>query len=196
VNLLKVEDVFGEVPKFETDRLILRKMNLEDKEDVFEYASDPLVTAHTIWDYHKSIDDSIGFLKFMIDKYERHQECNWGIVYKENNKLIGTCGFVYWSPEHNRAEIGYALSRLYWNKGVMTEAMTPLMKFGFETMQLNRLEARCNIDNIGSERVMQKLGMSYEGVIREQLLIKGKFESVKLYSILKREYIRIQEGVK
>ena len=185
--MLKVEDVFADLPILETKRLLLRKMMLEDQEDVFEYASDPLVTAHTIWDFHRSIDDSIRFIEFMLEKYAKKEPSNWAIVNKDNNKMIGTCGFVYWAPEHSRAEIGYALARPYWSQGLITEAAEKVVEFAFSAMKLNRLEARCNVDNTGSERVMQKLGMQFEGIIREQLFMKGEFKNIKLYSLLKNE---------
>jgi ribosomal-protein-alanine N-acetyltransferase len=184
---MKIEDVFHNIPTLETERLILRKMIMEDQHDLFEYASDPELTKYTIWDYHKTIENSIYYLQLILEQYENNQVSNWAIVLKSSQKMIGTCGFVYWAPEHHRAEVGYALSRKYWNRGLMSEAIQELISFGFDNMDLNRIEARCNMGNIGSERIMQKSGMTFEGVIREQLLIKGQFEDIKLYALLKRE---------
>lgn len=184
---MKIEDVFHNMPTLETDRLILRKMTMEDQHDLFEYASDPELTKYTLWDYHRTLENSIYYLQLILEQYENEQVSNWAIVLKSNKKMIGTCGFVYWAPEHHRAEVGYALSRKYWNRGIMSEAIQELISFGFDNMDLNRIEARCNTGNIGSERIMQKSGMTFEGIIREQLLIKGQFEDIKLYAILKRE---------
>lgn len=184
---MKIEDVFHNMPTLETDRLILRKMTMEDQRDLFEYASDPELTKYTLWDYHRTLENSIYYLQLILEQYENEQVSNWAIVLKSNKKMIGTCGFVYWAPEHHRAEVGYALSRKYWNRGIMSEAIQELISFGFDNMDLNRIEARCNTGNIGSERIMQKSGMTFEGIIREQLLIKGQFEDIKLYAILKRE---------
>jgi ribosomal-protein-alanine N-acetyltransferase len=186
---MRIEDVFHDLPALETDRLILRKLNLEDQWDLFEYASDPELTKHTMWDYHRTIEDSMQFLQHITEQYEEDQVTNWGIMLKSNMKLIGTCGYIYWTPEHHRAEIGYALSRDYWRRGMMSEAVQEVISFGFNNMDLNRIEARCNVDNIGSERIMQKCGMTYEGIIREQLLIKGHFEDVKLYAVLKKHFM-------
>jgi len=85
-------------------------------------------------------------------------------------------------------EIAYALSRKYWRKGLMTEAVKEVIKFGFEKMNLNRIYARCFPENIGSYRVMEKAEMQFEGILRKQMFIKGKFQDMKLYSILRREY--------
>jgi len=185
--MLSMEELFRNLPRLETERLILRKMRRSDARDLFAYASNAEVTRYTMWNTHRTLRDSEHFLDAIEQRYREGQVTNWGIEYKPNDKFIGTCGFVYWAPEHQRAEIGYALSAEYWNQGIMSEAARAVLQFGFQKMDLNRLEARCNLENIGSERVMQKLGMTYEGVIREQLFIRGRFESVKLYSILRDE---------
>jgi ribosomal-protein-alanine N-acetyltransferase len=187
------EDVFSNFPTLETERLILRKLCLEDAKDVFEYASDPEVAKYVSWEPHKSIEDSINLIKFTHEYYERKEGIIWGIVYKENNKVIGTCDI---SPvtKHFRAEIAYALSRDYWGKGLMTEAVKEVIRFGFERMNLNRIQAMCIPENIGSYRVMEKVGMKYEGVIREYMYIKGKFQDLKLYSILRIEYFDQKEN--
>lgn len=185
---MKIEDVFGDLRNIETHRLILRKLTLNDAKDMFEYASDPEVAKYVTWNYHKSIEDSISFLKSVIQKYEKKGVSEWGIVYKENNKLIGTCGYVWWLPAHARAEIGYALSRMYWNKGLMTEAVKEVIKFGFEKMALNRIEARCKMENIASQRVLEKLGFVFEGVMRSVIFAKGIYHDLKIYSILRQEY--------
>lgn len=102
---------------------------------------------------------------------------------------VGTCGYVWWLPRHARAEIAYALARRCWNQGLTTEAVRALVAFGFSTMQLNRVEARCEIPNVASARVMEKAGMSFEGVLRQHMFAKGRYVDLKLYSILKQEWI-------
>ncbi len=186
---MKIEDIYGDLPSLETDRLILRKLTLEDATDVFEYAREPDVARYLTWEPHRSIDDSKGFLNFMIERYKDNQVSDWGIVLKENNKLIGTVGFIRWSPDNFRAEVGYALSKEYWGQGMMTEAVKEIMKFGFDKMELNRIEGRTWIENIGSQAVLKKAGMTFEGTMREQIFLKGKYVDHTLYSILKKEYV-------
>jgi ribosomal-protein-alanine N-acetyltransferase len=187
------EDVFSNFPTLETKRLILRKLRLEDAKDVFEYASDPEVSKYVTWEPHRSIEDSINLIKFTHERYEKREGIIWGIVYKENNKVIGTCD-ISLAIKHFRAEIAYAISRDYWGKGLMTEAVKEVIKFGFEKMNLNRIQAMCIPENIGSYRVMEKVGMKYEGLIREYMYIKGKFQDLKLYSILRIEYFDQKEN--
>jgi ribosomal-protein-alanine N-acetyltransferase len=183
---------FGEIsrnlPTLETDRLILRRMTPSDAEAVFAYASDPEVTRYVVWDTHRSIQDSRAFLELAVQKYKSGGEPDWGIVYKGDHHFVGTCGFVGWDVDHARAEIGYVLSRKYWGRGLMPEALRAMIAFGFERMGLNRIEARCIAENTTSARVMEKVGMTYEGTLRQRELIKGAYRDMKLYAILRSEY--------
>lgn len=183
-------EITDPIPRFETEHLILRKLTLEDAEDVFDYASNPKVSKYVTWETHRTINDSIAFIKMTIEKYEQKGIGDWGLVLKENGKLIGTCGFVTWNKQHHWAEIGYVLSQDYWNRGIMTEAARTIIRHGFEKMDLNRIEAQHMVVNIASGRVMQKIGMTFEGVIREKFFAKGNYRDLKLYSILKREYFQ------
>jgi len=185
---MKIEEIFGNLPNLETKRLILRKVTPDDARDMFEYASDPEVTRYLTWEPHRSIEDSINYLKSVVQRYEKKEVSEWGIVYRENNKFIGTCGYMKLLPAHARAEMAYALSREYWNKGIMTEAVKEVIRFGFEEMKLNRIEATCMVRNVASQRVMEKCGMSFEGIIRDAMFCKGSYHDLKLYSILKREW--------
>ena len=185
---LKIEDIFCNLPDLETNRLLLRKLTLDDAEDVFEYASEPDVAFYVTWEHHKSIEDSIQFLSESVKKYEEEKVMGWGIELKENCKLIGACGYMWWCPENARAEVGYALSKDYWNQGIMTEVLGEVIKFGFEKMKLNRIEARTRVENIASQSVLKKAGMTYEGTMRAQSFIKNQFLDFTIYSILKKEY--------
>lgn len=188
---MKVEEIYKNVPVIETERLILRKITLNDLEDMFEYGSDEDVSRYVTWDTHKTTNDTKDFIEFVLSKYEKCEVAPWGIELKETGKLIGTVDFVSWSPDHNNAEIGYVLSRAYWGMGITTEAANELIRFGFDHMELVRIQARCFIKNTGSERVMEKLGMTFEGIVRKGMFAKGKHQDLKLYSILKEEFTRL-----
>jgi ribosomal-protein-alanine N-acetyltransferase len=184
--------VFSNLPELETERLLLRKMRLDDAEAMFAYASDPEVTRYVPWDTHRSMEDSESFLGFATEGYERGDFGGWGVVLKDDGVFIGTCGIdVGYAPEHARAELGYVLSREHWGKGLMPEAVRAVIRFSFGRMGLNRVEARCIAENTASARVMEKAGMTYEGTLREREFIKGAYRDMKLYSILRREYRRV-----
>ncbi|WNB91665.1 GNAT family protein [Bacillus sp. NEB1478] len=185
---MEIESVFGDFPILETERLILRKITFDDAEDMFYYGSNDEVTKHVTWHTHQSLSDTKEFIKFILNKYENKELSPWGIELKENGMFIGTIDFVSWNPTHNSAEIGYVISHDYWGMGIMTEAATAVIKFGFENMDLIRIQARCFLENIGSERVMEKSGMSFEGIIRKGMFSKEKHHDLKMYSILKEEF--------
>lgn len=184
---MEVEEIYSALPRLETDRLILRKLTLEDADDMFFYCSNEAVSEYVTWDTHQTLSDTDKFIRFVLDKYEKHQVAPWGIEYKGNGRFIGTIDFISWQPNQKIAEIGYVLSQDYWGQGLMTEAAREVIKFGFEHMNLVRIQARCFVENIGSARVMEKAGMSFEGIIRKGLFIKGKHRDGKLYSIVKEE---------
>ena len=184
----QVKKVLKDLPTLETERLILRKMTLDDAEAVFAYASDPEVTRYVIWDTHRAIEDSKRFLHTVVERYENAEAADWGIVYKGNGRFIGGCGIVQWNSDHARAEMGYVLSREHWGRGLIPEAVRAMITFGFERMSLNRIEARCMTENVASARVMEKARMIYEGTFQQREYIKGAYRDIKLYAILKSEY--------
>ena len=185
---MKLLDILADLPTIETERLLLRKITLNDASDMFEYASNPEVSEYTMWSTHVSIEDTKYFLKSLTKMYKKRELVDWGIVHKAEKKFIGTCGFVEWSMTHSRAEIGYALSARYWSEGYMSEAVNAIIEFGFREMLLNRVMGRCEVHNIASARVMEKVGMQLEGILRQQLFVKGKYWDLKIYSILREEF--------
>jgi ribosomal-protein-alanine N-acetyltransferase len=187
-TVAQVREVLKDLPSLETDRLVLRKMTLDDAEAIFAYASEHEVSRYTLWETHRSIEDSRAFLELVIQKYESGGEPDWGIVYKGDHRFVGACGLVDWEAEHARAEVGFVLSREYWGRGLMPEAVRAMFSFGFERMNLNRVEARCIVENAASARVMEKAGMAYEGTLRQREYIKGAYRDIKLYAILKEEF--------
>jgi ribosomal-protein-alanine N-acetyltransferase len=182
---VRIEDIFGNLPVLETERTILRKLNNEDFNDMFNYCSDETVSEYTTWFTHKSLDDTKNFIDFILKTYGNNEVAPWGIEDKNTKRLIGTCGFVYWNIIHSRAELGYALSRNIWNKGIMSEVVRRIIDFGFMEMDLVRIEARCHPNNIGSARVMEKSELIFEGILRKHLFAKGQHQDVKMYSIIK-----------
>ena len=102
--------------------------------------------------------------------------------------MIGTCGFTRFDFRHDSAEIGYVLNPDFWGRGLMPEAAAAVMNFGFEKLLLNRIEAKHLTGNEASRRVMEKAGMRFEGVLREGMLVKGKYVDVGICSILCHEW--------
>ncbi|HEX7057199.1 MAG TPA: GNAT family N-acetyltransferase [Bacilli bacterium] len=191
---MDVNKLFSESPVFETRRLQLRRLSLADINDYYELASSPIVTAQTAWDRHITYDDTRNYINKILQRYEDKDEYHWGIVYKKSNRLIGRIGLIQIDPIHEKAELGYVISDRYWNQGIVTEATYPILDYGFKVLGLNRIEARCNFNNVESYRVMEKLGLSFEGILRKQLKINGIFTDQRIYSILRDEFFSRQNS--
>jgi len=183
-----MNDFFSALPKLETERLILRKLMLSDALNVFQFTKNPVITKFLTWDAHKSEKHTIAFLKRVLNKYEAGEPSQWAIVLKETNVVIGISGFINHYKEHKKAEIAYIMSEKYSGKGYMTEALRKVLDAGFSILKLHRIEAKCEKDNFASEKVMQKLGMQFEGCFRDFLFIKGKYRDFKFYSILQKHF--------
>lgn len=183
------DGIFGDLPQLETERLILRKLTPDDASDVFAYASDPEVTKYLLWNTHRTISDSLAFISAALARYQTGAPAPWGVVLKDEGKIIGTCDYISCNDTHRRAEIGYALARPCWGRGIMTEAVRKILDYGFRVKNFNRIQAMCDVPNIGSARVMEKAGMIYEGILREYMIQHDSARSVKVYSILKGEWL-------
>ncbi len=184
------QDKIFDLPIIENKRFILRKFTKNDINDLYEYASDSEVTKFLSWDTYKNIDIAVDYIENVLLRYSKNEIAPWGIEWKENSKMIGSIDFVQYDKKNFSAEIGYVLNRKYWNKGIMTEALKEIIKFGFDEMNLMRIETRLNAMNIASERVMQKNGLTYEGTLRKKEFLKNKFIDIKFYSILRDEYYK------
>lgn len=176
--------VFADLPDLHTPRLTLRKMRLSDADDMFAYARDPDVSRYLVWTPHTSVEESRGFLAYVASQYAAGLMEDWGIEHRATTRFIGTAGYFFWDEPHRRAEMHYCLAKEFWGQGLMTEAITAIITFGFERMGLHRVEAKCFPDNAGSEKVLRKAGMQYEGLMREGLFAKGSFHDLKTFALL------------
>lgn len=176
------------LPNLETDRLVLRMLSVNDAFDMYEYARDPEICKYVTWNAHESVEDSMAYLNLVEEKYKCGKCFDWGIALKETGRLVGTCGFVNINKTDFRGEIGYVLSRACWEKGLMPEAVRKVCSYGFEFMELNRIEARVFPENTRSQGVLKKIDFQYEGTLRQQQLIKGKYQDLMMFSLLKSEF--------
>jgi ribosomal-protein-alanine N-acetyltransferase len=175
----------------ETDRLILQKMNSKTMNQIFETKNENEIknilgiTSEDEFDRQKKIHQ-YGYESF------NKKMMNFKIVDKQSSRIIGNCGFHTWNPQHCRAEVGYDLnSDEFKNKGLMKEALEKVIEFGFQEMNLNRIEALIDENNMPSRKLLEHFDFTKEGIIRGHYLVNGVFEDSVLYSLLKSEYSRI-----
>ena len=188
VRPMNIQDIYSDLPPLKTERLLLRKITTEDLDDFYAWASDPDVTQYVTWYSHTNPEETQEFINRILGRYKYAKIAPWAIVDRQENRMIGLNGFCTWDTRHHRAELAYVLSKPYWGKGYIPETSPAIINFGFQRMNLNRIAARCRVPNIGSARVMEKCGMTYEGTLREVALIKNEYVDLKHYAILKKEW--------
>ncbi len=184
----KVRAVFAQPPVLETERLILAKISPEHAEDMYEYSCDPDVTKYLTWSCHSSVKETERYIKLLQKKYASGVFNDWGLILKESGKFIGTCGFTSFDYVNNTAEIGYVLAKPYWGKGLAVEGAKRVMEFGFDVFGLGGFCAKCMEGNDASMRVMQKVGMSFEGMYKNGMFIKGSYKTIIVYSVTRENY--------
>ncbi len=193
MNREEAARIFRDPPIIETRRLCLRKLQKNDSEDMYEYSSMREVTKYLLWEPHLSETYTRKYLVYLQSRYRSGDFYDWGVIYKASNKMIGTCGFTRFNFESNSAEVGYVLNPSFWGYGIAPEAVYAVMRFGFVNLGLHRIEAKYMIGNDRSRRVMEKLGMKFEGVARDSMHVKGRFVSVGTCAILRDEFRALYE---
>ncbi|MCL4271154.1 MAG: GNAT family N-acetyltransferase [Anaerolineales bacterium] len=177
---------FPDFPLLSTSRLLLRDLRPTDLDDLYEYASDPEIDRYTPWDRYQSLDDACEDLGGYIARYEQGHFRAWGIEHRADKKLIGITNFGFISKEDRRAEMGYTIARKYWGQGLATEAATALIQYGFETLDLVRIEAVVLPENRASTKVLLKVGMQFEGLLRSYQVWKDKPSDLEMYAIVRK----------
>ncbi|MBQ7474871.1 MAG: GNAT family N-acetyltransferase [Clostridia bacterium] len=183
-----IKRTFIEPPTIKTERLILRRMEKRDFRDMFEYASDPDVTRYLLWSPHRNERQTVQYLAYVKGRYKEGAFYDWAITDRETGKMIGTCGFSSFNPDHNSGEVGYVLNKKYWGCGIAAEALSAVIRFGFARLGLHRIEAKYMVGNEQSRRVMEKVGMKFEGIHRDSMFVKGCFVSVGYFAVLSGEW--------
>lgn len=185
---------FRKFKQLETERLLIRRISYKDAVDLYNYSKDPEVAQYVLWHAHTTLKQSKEYIDFLLYKYSTGKPASLGIIHKENQRLIGTIGFMELKPDCASADIGYSLHKAYWNKGLMTEALLAMLHYGFIELGLNRIEAVHESENPSSGRVLQKAGFQHEGHIRQKFFNKGRFVDVEQYAILFNDYIKKLEN--
>lgn len=170
------------------DRIYLRPFNMNDVDDLFEYASNKNVTEHLTWNPHKNKEETRLLLQNLFTKYD-DSTFRWAIVFKENNKLIGSIDVVRLDKVNETAEIGYVLNIAYHNQGIMSEAFKGVINYLFNEVNLKEISACFELGNEASKRVMEKCGLKSKNLIKEKVLPlkSNKITYVSYYSIKKHE---------
>lgn len=185
---------FEEFPIIETERLIFRKMVIDDADDILKIYGDPKVAEYDWFEPFETTEMALKLISHVSKEFEEGEEITWGVVRREDEAFIGYCCLGDFEEDARRSEIGYGLRSDEWNKGYGTEVVKALAKFGFEEMNLNRIEAFITPGNDASIRILKKVGFIQEGIVRERDLIKGKLEDGVILAMIRSDYDKVNNG--
>ncbi|MDI6051155.1 GNAT family N-acetyltransferase [Flavobacterium sp. XS2P24] len=175
---------FSPFPNLETERLLLRRVDSNDVKEIFALRSNPETMKYIPRPLVKTDEDALEHIAMIDTKIEANEGINWAITLKDNPKLIGIIGHYRIKPEHYRAEIGYMLLPEYNGKGIISEAVSEAVNYGFKIMKLHSIEAIIAPENHGSAKVLEKNGFVKEAHLKENEFFEGRFLDTVIYSIL------------
>lgn len=168
---------------FETERLILREWREDDKDDLFEYAKNPVVGPFAGWKPHENVEESLKIIGHFING----QDC-WAVELKESRKIIGSVG-LHRQGYDGYLSLGYVLSEPYWGRGYAVEASKKILEYAFNSLGNNIVAATHYPHNQRSKRVIEKLGFTYEGMLRKySKIFNGEIYDLLCYSMTNEEW--------
>lgn len=175
---------FQPFPILETERLSLRNLSREDGEDMFRLRTNIDAMRYIDRPRPSSLSEAQALIERIHKGMDNKTDLGWGIAFKDKSHLIGSIGLHHIDQENCRAEIGYMLLPEYWNKGLMTEALTVVLDYGFSRMNLHSIEAQINPDNVQSAALLKKAGFQKEAYFKENYFYDGRFLDTEVYSLI------------
>jgi ribosomal-protein-alanine N-acetyltransferase len=152
----------------ETERLVLRIPSVADAKAIFNsYAQDTEVSRYLTWRPHKNVQETEGFLADCVAAWKGDARFPYAIALRESGEVIG---MIEIRLKDFKADVGYVISRQHWGKGMTTEALRRLVEWALRQESIYRVWALCDVDNLASARVLEKVGMRREGVLRRQII--------------------------
>ncbi|WP_346928679.1 GNAT family protein [Clostridium sp.] len=177
--------------RINTDRLLLRELEVTDANDMFKnWATDSEVTKFLSWKPHDNIEITKEIMQQWVNEYESSDNYNWAIELKDIGEVIGGISLMKIDEKHHSCEVGYCMSRRYWNNGIMSEALKGVINYLFSEVGFNRIVATHDTNNVASGKVMIKSGMKHEGTLRQAKFRDNKgFYDLAIYAILRDEWL-------
>ena len=175
---------FNPFPQLSSQQLLLREIQDADASEIFALRSNKKVMEFFDQPLAASVNDAFALIQKIKTSCNNNEGITWAITLTNNPKLIGTIGFWRIAKEHYRAEIGYMLHPSYQQKGLMQEALTAVLQYGFKTMKLHSVEANVNPNNAASIKLLERNNFVREGYFRENFYYDGKFLDSAIYSLL------------
>ena len=180
-------------PTLTTQRLTLRPFTDDDADPLFHHARNPNVTRFTLWDAHTSVNDTLLFTHdYALTRYREGMPDPYAITINPDPHPVGACGCFWAAMQHQTMELGYWIAEPFWGMGYTAEASRAVLELVFAEYRPVRVQARVIEGNHASVRVLAKLGFRDEGTLRRSLLRRGNFEDVRMFSLLRDEWLAPQ----
>ena len=167
-------------PRLQTERLFLRQATIEDVEAVFAIFSDLKVIQFHDLDTFTHLDEANKVIERRIRSFRSGRGIRWLIVQKQNNCPVGSCGFT-WLKDLNAAEVGYELSSRYWRQGIMSEALSAILQYGFQIAKVESVIAEVMLLNIASKKLLKKLGFQSQGILKKRGFWKDEYHDLEKF---------------
>lgn len=174
--------------QIETERLFMRPYDITDIPAVQNLANDKAIAETTFIPYPYTVEKVEEWINSHSELIKNGDVYPLAVMLKNENQLIGTMT-IRIDKVHNKGELAYWIGKDFWGQGFATEMAKAMLAFGFNELNLNRIWAPVMKKNIASAKVMQKIGLSYEGTLKEDVLRWGNYEDVEVYGMLKKDYI-------
>lgn len=170
-------------PELTTERFLLKQVQPQDQQFIFEGLSDPILMPYN-GVYYKTFEETKAQLEWYEKNFREETGAAWKIVDKITNNNIGVISFYYYKPEHKKTELGFWILPKYWNQGIASEVLKAVIEYCQRQKAIHRLEAFVEEENGASAKVLQKAGFIYEGKMRDSEIKFGKYISLLIYSLL------------
>jgi ribosomal-protein-alanine N-acetyltransferase len=172
------------MPTLTTPDLILRPLQESDAPALLAFTSDPDVTQYVLWPTHRDVNQTQQFIRRLTAPGMR----SWAIIHQLDARVIGMTFLHSFHRMHHKAEIAFTLAKPYWGRGYATQAARAVLRHAFTHWALRRIEGTCMLANVASARVLEKLGMTCEGVMRQSHWRQDGWMDMKLYAVLREEF--------
>ncbi len=180
-----IEFCFQPFPEMLTERLLLRQIVPGDAGALYQLRTDEEAMRYIGRPKPQSVEEvTEGFIRLIAESMSRNESVAWAICLRDEPGLIGTIGYHRADPANHRAEIGYMLDPACWSKGIMSEAIAPVVCYGFDQMGLHSIQAFVEPANAASSALLRKFGFRQEGYFRDYFYFEGAYQDMEMYSLL------------
>ena len=187
IDIAATLDALPAFPRLRGQRLCLRGPRADDADAVFALFSDPAVMRYWSRRPMAARVEAEDKIVEITEDFAARKALQWVVAARADDAVIGTCSLFRFEPRHRRAEVGYALRSGQWGRGLAAEAVALALQWGFRSLGLHRIEADIDPRNANSRRLLERLGFSSEGILRERYFAGGEAGDIELFGLLAQE---------